>query len=62
MLEQLNTFFKKIFNNEETIVFSFALLFFFYSYFFFWISFNTIYDKCSCCIFISWSSEKNSVL
>ena len=29
MLEQLNTFFKKIFSNEETIVFSFAILAFF---------------------------------
>ena len=29
MLEQLNSFFKKIFNNEETIVFSIALLLFF---------------------------------
>ena len=29
MLEQLNTFFKKIFSNEETIIFSFAILAFF---------------------------------
>lgn len=29
MLEQLNTLFKKIFNNEETIIFSFALFSFF---------------------------------
>ena len=29
MLEQLNTFLKKIFSNEETIVFSFGILLFF---------------------------------
>ena len=29
MIEQLNLFFKKIFNNEETIVFSIALIAFF---------------------------------
>ena len=62
MLEQLNTFFKKIFSNEETIIFSFAILAFFIVISFFWISINTLYGKYCCCLLACRSPEENSIV
>jgi len=62
MLEELNKVLKKIFSNEETIIFSFALLIFFHCYIFLWISFDAFYDKYNSCLLACRHAKKDTVL